>query len=265
VSAVIPNGYLLRQVRRIHTTIGVAMDTFFDPAWARRPDNGFHGGRTSPGWAVRLVNVRDRPRAAVRRRDPTDLNMTDRQLAFVESIAAVAAPRRALEVGVYFGTTTCLLAAYGPTVAVDWWKGNEEACGGVWAPPVRERSDRLRGFLDAVDGAGVRSRVTVLTGNSHDVLPLLSNDRFGLALVDGDHSEAGAYADVRDVWPTIAPGGWLLLDDYTQVVVAGQVDNAVQRAWERFSRERGLSGDLWTPDPTGLPKLVAVRKPGGTA
>jgi hypothetical protein len=52
----------------------------------------------------------------------------------------------------------------------------------------------------------------IATGNSPDVLPSLTG-AFDLILVDGDHSEAGAAADLRIAWRLLTVGGSLVFDD----------------------------------------------------
>jgi hypothetical protein len=163
-------------------------------------------------------------------------------------------------VGVYYGTTTLLLAHYGTPVAVDWFKGNPEV-----GPDANSDMDgsaipeRLGGFKKALSESPVSSRVTVLTGKSDDILPLLKNDRFGLVLIDANHDTEFCYRDICNTWDLIASGGWLLLDDFSFTTIKGQSTNSVRRAWERFDAGRGLN--TFTCDAGGGPKLVGIQKP----
>lgn len=213
-----------------------------------------------PG-AFRLVDAPTRPEGRPAVRTPGDVNMSDRQLAFIEHLAKKAPLRRFLEIGVFKGVTTSILAQVGETVAIDWFQGNYEAARRPETPSELEVIDRRSGFLEALDSVGVRDRVTVLEGSSHDILPRLRGNRFGLAIVDADHSEAGAYADIRDTWPLVAPGGFLVLDDFSLAEVGGGFRPDVRRAWDRFSAEMSLAGiSLLTADADGPPKTIAVRR-----
>jgi hypothetical protein len=70
---------------------------------------------------------------------------------------------------------------------------------------------------EMLKGRGFRmGRVTFLDGDSKVTIPPLQaalTEQIQLALVDGDHSEAGANADLENAWPLIAPGGVLVFDD----------------------------------------------------
>ena len=69
---------------------------------------------------------------------------------------------------------------------------------------------------------------------------------FDLINVDGDHSFEGAYGDLRRVWPLLAPGGIIIVDD------TGMMD--VKRAVERFRDEHtlDLEGFCWHQNERGF-------------
>jgi methyltransferase family protein len=46
-----------------------------------------------------------------------------------------------------------------------------------------------------------------------DVLATLSQEKFHLVYVDGDHTYEGASKDVLNFGPKVVPGGWLVMDD----------------------------------------------------
>jgi predicted O-methyltransferase YrrM len=64
---------------------------------------------------------------------------------------------------------------------------------------------------------GHNGKISFLNGSSHELVPKLFEEqpdlRFDLITVDGDHSEEGAYADLCNVIPRLAPGGILVFDD----------------------------------------------------
>ena len=190
--------------------------------------------------------------------------MSDWQLAFIETLAETAPLHRFLEVGVYKGVTTTLLSEVGPVVAADTFEGNPEF--GVAPNPYNEADvrDRRDGFLDSIHRFGKRENVTVLTGKSQDVLPLLANDRFGLILIDANHEFLHVLNDIHGAWPLLVPEGVLALDDFSSAPVGGKSTDDVSRAWSTFVSDRlgGRSPALLTADSVSQPpKLVAVRKP----
>ncbi len=212
----------------------------------------------------------DRPVKYVpHRADDELLNMHDWQLAWIEKLAVEARCKHFLEVGVYRGVTTRCLAQNGYTVAVDWFAGNEEIFApGTWKERVN--IERVSWFLQKAEEEGVADKITVLCGKSDDVLPLLRYNEFGVVLVDANHGKAAAYQDIKNVWPTIVSGGWLLIDDFSTADSYEGRAPSVRLAWERFARENGLEGaKLYTNDEsyydetlvTFGPKLVGVRKP----
>jgi len=57
--------------------------------------------------------------------------------------------------------------------------------------------------------------VRLVRGYSTDpaVLQAVTNDRFHIIYIDGDHTYAGASADVMNYASKVLPGGWLVMDD----------------------------------------------------
>jgi predicted O-methyltransferase YrrM len=57
--------------------------------------------------------------------------------------------------------------------------------------------------------------VRLVRGFSTDpsVRSAVATDRFELIYIDGDHTYAGALADIEHYAPKIVPGGWLVMDD----------------------------------------------------
>jgi hypothetical protein len=244
--------------RRLWKALLAAVEILREPSGCQPPKEG--DGLAQEPVVTYDASVADRPTVGVPQRTENDWNMTDRQLAFIEARAREAPLQRFLEIGVYFGTTTCILAQIGNVDAVDWFRGNAES--GLWAPLQREHSRRVDGFLSTLDRMGVRDHVRVLEGTSGDVVPHLRHEQFGLVLIDGDHSFNGALTDLRNSYDLVVPGGFLLMDDYYIAQVNFGVRDDVRRAWRAFSAERRLNGDLkfTSPDPENH-KLVAVRKP----
>ncbi len=119
-------------------------------------------------------------------------------------------PKRYLEVGVRRGRSACAVARGCPTVdivASDMWVANY---AGMENPGPSFVTEELKRH-------GHRGALAFMDGDSHVLLPKLFAKRpdlqFDLITIDGDHSEAGAYRDLCDVVPHLAPGGVLVFDD----------------------------------------------------
>ncbi len=127
---------------------------------------------------------------------------------------------RYLEIGVRLGHSfalTCMAAGnrLECAVGIDPWiegYGGEPNAG----------ADEVRSHLVAL-GIDIQ-KTSLLTGDSHDILPLLAAptrpsgrhaepERFNLILVDGDHTAIGAARDLHDSLELLEPGGLLVFDD----------------------------------------------------
>lgn len=63
-----------------------------------------------------------------------------------------------------------------------------------------------------LDDLGYTGERVFLDGDSRETVPTIRGT-FDLVLVDGDHSDEGARADLTNAWPLVAPGGTLLFHD----------------------------------------------------
>lgn len=125
----------------------------------------------------------------------------------LHSIASQRKITAYLEVGVRYGQSlTVVLAQQFPDrlTLCDTWGG--EYGGEQFGGPTH-----IETLLAAIK---YPHPVTFLNGNSHELLKGVTG-RFDLILVDGDHSAAGARADLDDCWPLLMPGGLLIFDDLT--------------------------------------------------
>jgi len=59
--------------------------------------------------------------------------------------------------------------------------------------------------------AGVKS-VCFLDGDSKVLIPTLA-ETFDLINIDGDHSMLGCLTDMKNCWPLLVPGGFMVVDD----------------------------------------------------
>jgi SAM-dependent methyltransferase len=125
-------------------------------------------------------------------------------------------------------------------VAIDSWIADY---GGESNPGP----DTIRADLAALDVDC--SKVALMTGDSHDILPSLK-DKFNLILVDGDHSYGGAEADLRDCVKLLERGGLLVFDDASDFLLSAW--RATTGSWHRFMREEHLDT---TPPWCGATRL----------
>ena len=119
-------------------------------------------------------------------------------------------PRNYLEIGVRRGRSVCTVVRGCPNVdvvAFDMWV---PGYGGMENPgPEFVKAELLR--------HGHTGTVSFMNGNSHQTIPDFFRQNpqatFDMITVDGDHSEAGALDDLKNVIPHLSVGGVLVFDD----------------------------------------------------
>jgi len=83
---------------------------------------------------------------------------------------------------------------------------------------------------------GKSDRVTILRGDSTDILEEMSGQLFDLIYIDADHSTEGTYLDTTLAFPLLKPGGIIIWDDYF-----GSADNQVKKGVDRICQELGIT------------------------
>lgn len=160
-------------------------------------------------------------------------------------------PQNYLEIGVRRGRSVCTVARGCPTVnvvACDMWQQNYAGMENPGPEFVRAELQKN----------GFSGSVTFVDGDSHTVLPRFFAEHpeqtFDLITVDGDHSEAGAYADLSTVVPRLALGGILVFDD-----IAHPDHRYLMQVWRKILEQYpDLSGYEFTEIGYGV--AFAIRR-----
>lgn len=149
--------------------------------------------------------------------------------SLLRCLAKKLEPRRYLEIGTRRGWSLAQVLSETPAcevVSCDMWVTDYADAPNPGPNLVREEIARV------TDATGT---ITFISGNSHDVLPVLFGQapphhnipgtteaatligsgsmEFDLITVDGDHSALGSWWDLCDVMPHVALGGAVVFDD----------------------------------------------------
>ena len=133
--------------------------------------------------------------------------MNDKSLHdYLRDVALSPGVSRYLEVGCREGDSLRQIVANSPVleriVVCDMW-------GPMYGGTGRGGHDHIDAMLNGFAYTGER---LFLDGDSKELVPTLRKE-FDLVLVDGDHSSAGALADLTNCWPLVESGGQLVFHD----------------------------------------------------
>jgi predicted O-methyltransferase YrrM len=114
----------------------------------------------------------------------------------------LAAGQVVLEIGSAYGYSAIQMAQAGArlVVAID--------------PHAGENPGSLERMQANVEARCLADRVAIWRIRSEHATTLLREGAFGLAFIDGDHSEQAVATDARMAWELLAPGGWLCCHDH---------------------------------------------------
>jgi SAM-dependent methyltransferase len=150
--------------------------------------------------------------------------MTDVEIAAIVGYAFLNLARGdLLEIGCFKGRTSSGLTRAGRLTVVDTFLGSREHQEELQGRSFRKDFDaNMYGATD----------VTVLEGDSHQILPRLPAGGFRLILVDASHEYEDVLRDLRDSWRLLSMNGYLFVDDYNR--------KTVERALNDFADENDL-------------------------
>lgn len=150
---------------------------------------------------------------------PNEIALTLADLAM-----GVPADQEIVELGVYHGRTT-LIMAWGAqqgngahVTGIDPW----ELDGNVYGDEMGDLAGARAWARYWVRGLGYSNKIRLVQAFSHDAAAewetapqdLNLRGRIGLLFIDGDHTFEGATRDVRAWAPHLAPGATIAVDDY---------------------------------------------------
>jgi predicted O-methyltransferase YrrM len=165
-------------------------------------------------------------------------------------LANAIAPATYLEIGVRRGRSLAMVASRSPRchiVGCDLFLDHYAGMENPGPDFVRAEVKRV-GFTGQLD---------FLVGDSHRMLPDYFRHHpdafFDLVTVDGDHSEAGAGADLATVMPRVKIGGAVVFDD-----LSNPSHPELSRVWDEAVRSRS-DFSVFTFSEIGFGVGVAVR------
>ena len=129
------------------------------------------------------------------------------------------APVRILEVGSFEGRSALFFLNFLPLstiVCVDAWdSSNIDAEVFATMPGLRSEFSKAQERFDC-NLSPFADRTTKIVGQSADILPqlALSNEKFDLVYIDGEHTSVAVYRDCVLSWPLLKPRGIIIFDDY---------------------------------------------------
>jgi predicted O-methyltransferase YrrM len=157
------------------------------------------------------------------------------------------------EVGVRQGYNFERMIEHKPNVAVavDIWQNTGVASQNDEVFTQEELDEQYKRVMDM---EMENESVHVYKNYSHDVSLFFKDGFFDLVYIDADHTYTGVLQDIRDWYPKVKKGGFLLGDDFRQKKTHSGVRFGVMDAVTDFTRENKLSFFVFPTSKWGLIK-----------
>ena len=166
----------------------------------------------------------------------------------VESVVADGIEGDLIEAGSWRGGASILMRATLDTLGESRTVWVADSFAGFPADSSLEDYDFLAAPLEEVQASferlGVAEGVRFVPGFFEATLPPLAGERWAIVRLDADTYEPTRVA-LRSLYPGLAPGGYLVLDDY------GSFPEC-RRAVDEFRAEHGITEPIERIDPTGV-------------
>lgn len=158
---------------------------------------------------------------------------------------------RAAEVGCFHGGSAAVLA-HGMRRR---GKALHLSCHDLFEPfevVPGETHDVEREFDATVEAWGVGAYVRKVKGDSKETHAVHPDASLDYVFVDGDHSYEGALADIRNFSRALKPGGWLLVQDCTNEVMAAVIAHFGEAPRLHVVPPGAHHLTIWTEDAAAL-------------
>ena len=157
------------------------------------------------------------------------------------------------EIGVRNGTNFEKMIKHNPKVAVaiDLWKDDGVMARNDMAFSQNTLDEQYNNF---VSGPGSKPFVHVYRDYSFNVVKEFPDNYFDLIYIDADHTFEGCLRDIRDWYPKVKKGGFLLGDDYRRHKTRTGVRFGVIEAVNKFTHDNNLSFWVFPRSKWGMVK-----------
>jgi hypothetical protein len=131
-----------------------------------------------------------------------------------ERLADLARGKMVLEVGAALGCSTIALASTAEhVVSIDWHRGDTQTQG--WGGPHRQYPwFSAFKYIDNLIRYGLLENVSAVVADCNSVGPLLADESFDVAFIDGDHRLEPVRRNIELFLPKVKPGGVIAFHDY---------------------------------------------------
>ncbi len=188
-----------------------------------------------------------------------DYNLWFDTATLLNWLARVLKPKNYLEIGVRRGRSMAQVLVESPDTRAfgfDLWIRDYAS---IPEQGIHTTNPGPEFVLAELTKVGVTRLPQLIRGDSHTTVPAFFKDSanpqfFDVILVDGDHTTAGARADLELTFAHLAPGGVLIFDD-----ICHSAHPELLGLWNEFARRH--TDCLFLNDFTGIGTGIALRPP----